>query len=1032
MLSSYLLFAAGFHWLICAARLFPAERPGERLATALLFGPISGAWTFGALLRLFPAMPSGFYLAASLGIWFVAGFVGRRALRADIRHFKSIFARQGGGGENRWTWICLFLAFGSGLVWIGWVNMWVPPYANDPLEYLTVSRLIAGKLALTGVYPAIDTSVTSGFYGPWTHPPGFVLLMSWVQMLQGDAVAAGAVKFINVYFLAAGAMIVFVYAGGSRRFRGAAAAALYTMTPLLIGETFEHHVDVVRVAAWTAAFLAVTSWARRPALASSLALGLLFGLGNFVHSIGLVALPIFAVLALIVGTGPLSSRIAHILAAAIAALAVILPDLVANFRAYGRLIGDRNELWDFAPLMVTEHLRYARGITTPFEIVTQGIMAPFMRFSLFGSAPWLMLAFCMAFAIMRFPTRLTAVWQLARRAMRPTVFSVSALVWLGFFGITVLSVLAGSELIIKNARYALTTIAFSSILAIDAGDLLFRTYQRRRRRGKLADMQPGAPAGRRLIRLRKLSAGLLRGLPVTAATLLGVAFLTTVSLQSAKSLGYANIDILTAGQSDQVKSGLTDQPQLRMIARLNRKLADGGWTPSGKVLSFRVGDVAYYGHFGYVSYIDPAVLPAFKAGSAGEAGEVLARLGVSHIAVPPYSMPEIHNSAIGALLSDPQAARILDSDDGYVLYELLKNADPPAMEPVAGGLQISVTDAQMSESAQLRAQSASGATLQNGANADLPPVEQADAVDIGSYARWSAAENAFFIGAPMTTKNGEHVFSARMSGSGFVRIALVREGASAVILWEGVIQAQERLVSSHFDLAYLNDGAREGGSGPENAYQINVWTRPGSVLRLSDAGLQRVAGRESAEAVRVNLLSRLMLSGYDFGVNGLPASKLELEPAGSGFAAKNLDGRWLTIEFPRLALPDNDPTGQLYPAGRLMGQLMLGGTGFREVSMDVQCNQPNIQSADELKDTKLFSRRYLMTETDQIYAFEADAPCRVKSARLKAIMWRPAASFDAKLPPLAYRFGANRMSFGYTDSAGGWQTREMLPVAERR
>ena len=201
-----------------------------------------------------------------------------------------------------------------GIAMILWVNARVPPYANDPLEYLTMARLVAGKLALAGIYPAIDTNATSGFYGPWTHPPGFVLLMSWLQLLQGDTFSAGAVKFMNVYFLAAGALLVFVYAGGSLRFRGAIAALLYATTPIILGEVFEHHVDVSRVAFWAGSFLAAAYWARRPALASSFLLGLLFGLGSFVHSIGLAALPIFAVLALIVAKGPFQVRAASALA----------------------------------------------------------------------------------------------------------------------------------------------------------------------------------------------------------------------------------------------------------------------------------------------------------------------------------------------------------------------------------------------------------------------------------------------------------------------------------------------------------------------------------------------------------------------------------------------------------------------------------------------------------------------------------------------------------------------------------------------
>jgi hypothetical protein len=1042
LLSSNLVFAAGFHLIVSAARLFPVEKPGQRLATALLFGPVAGAWTFGAALRTFPAMPSAFYLAVCLGAWFAAGFAGRKSFRADIAQYRAILACQRRSRASRMVTVFLFLAVAIGLFRILWVNAWVPPYANDPLEYMTVARLIAGKLALTGIYPAIDTSVTSGFYGPWTHPPGFVLLMSWVQILQGEVIAAGAVKFINVYFLAAGAWLVFVYAGGSRRFRGAAAAFLYAMTPLLLGETFEHHIDVARVALWTGAFLAVTCWARQPSLPSSLLLGLLFGLGNFVHSIGLAALPIFAVLALIVGQGPLRSRIANILATIAAALTTIAPDLVTNFRSFGRLIGDRSELWDYAPLMVTEHLRYARGIFTPFEILTQGILSPFARFSLFGATPWLMLALCLALAAVWLLAGRRSVSLLVRRARRPTVFSVSALAWLGFFGITVLSVLAGSELIIKNARYALTTIAFSCLLAVDAGGLLFQIHKRRLRQSKLADALAvtaeeklerfkAAPVAWSSNHLRRLGAGMWQLLPAIAAPLLALGFILVVSLQSASRLRFANIDSLTANQTDQVKSGMSDHPQFRMIARMNRKLADGTSKPAGKVLSFRVGDIAYYGRFAYMSYIDPAVLPAFKAGSAREAGEVLARLGISHVATPSYSLPEIYNSALGALLADPAAVKILDSDEGYTLYELLKSSETPAFEPVGHKLPLSPIIPPNPELAQLNAQPVIEGPVRRGAENSVSQTQN-DAQNVGLYRKWSDDERAYFVGAPQITENGEHVFSARMSGAGYALIELMRNGSAVSVMWEGLIPAEERLISSHFDIAQLNDMESESIDGPEDAFEIRVRPKPGSILRVNEAHLKRVAGRESAEVARVNLLSRLMLAGYGFSPEGFPASKLEIEASPGGFSVKNLDGRRLIVDFPRLVLPDSELAGQLYPAGRLKGEVTLGGTGLREVKMSVQCNLFNSQVADEYKDTEVFKARYLMIDPDRPYEFEADAPCKVKSARLSVDLWRPAVSFDAKLPPLAYRLGSYRMSFGYSDSESVWQTRSFRPLAERR
>jgi hypothetical protein len=774
-------------------------------------------------------------------------------------------------------------------------------------------------------------------------------------------------------------------------------------------------------------------------------LGLLFGLGNYVHSIGLIALPIFSVLAMIVGRSSIPIRAASALVVIATAVTVIAPDLVTNLRSYGRLIGDSVELWDYAPLMVTEHLRYARGIFTPYEVLTLGLLSTFTRILFFGIAPWITLGLMPLLAIAWFSKRRAPVRDILRRAMRPTVFSVSVFAWLGFFGVTALTVLGGSELIIKNARYALTTIAFLCILAVQAGDLLLRLSNKR----VLQTLPAAARANQQNTIVRKLRSVLIESWPsrlppfktasyvrVSAAIFLTVCFTAMVHLQAARSIRFANIDSATALQPDQVQAGVTEYPQSRMISRLNRKLADGTWNPRGKVLSFRVGDIAYYGRFGYMSYIDPAVLPAFKAGTAREAGEILARIGVSYVATPPYSLPEIYNSALGALLTNPALARIMDSDEGYTLYELFEKPQTPVFEPSTAELAFSVIDAPGTEL------SVPKLLMPSGASDGIPSV------------------------------NGEYVFSARLSGTGFVRIALMRGNSILSVLWEGLLPAEERLVTSHLDIAQFKKRESESSKCTEASSGVSVWLKSGSKARVSAASLKRIAGRASSEVMRVNYLSQLVSSGYEFGLGetspseaakqmktvsckcslmtfsyeclnrlqtalgfrlpGFPASKLEIVPGPAGFSVLNLDGRRLSINFPKLTLPGGDLGIQKDPRGRLYNTVKFGGAGTRDISATVQCDPFKPNPAEENQDITVFRKRYLMDDADREYAFEADVPCMAKSARLSVDMWRPSAGFGDSLPPLAYRFGTNRMSFGYTDSDGVWRKQELLPLAQRQ
>jgi hypothetical protein len=1039
LFGTYLIFAAGFHRLVVLSKLFPNPQAGQRLSIALLFGPVAGAWTYGWTLRLYSGANPWLYIIGSTAIWAVIALTGRGQFRSDIRQFLARAKKQSLTPLHFWSLLVMLLIAAVALLRIAWLNIWIPPYSNDPLEYMTAARLITGKLALLGVYPPINTAVTSGFYGPWTHPPGFALLMSWAQLLQGDLVNAGAVKFIDTYFLGAGAFLVFVFAGGALNFRGIIAAVLYILTPLLLSEVVEHHVDVSRIALWTGAFLAVSVWARNATPRASVFLGVLFGLGWFLHSIGLIALPIFLVLGLMVGRGRLVQRAAGIAIVAAVTIATVAADLLTNFRVFGRLVGDHVALLDYEPLRVAEHLRYSRGIFTPYETVRNGLLSPFTRYELAGIVPWLLLAAAVVIPALWLMAGRTSWRFWIRRAMRPTVVTVTALACLGFFGITLLSALLGSELIVKNMRYAMTSIGLASVLIATPVDLIFRLIRRRMREERREStstilspeiMQADATRkiGQWVISLRQYAAKIAPHLPLIPAWVLVVAFAAASQVMFYRLSSFANLDPLTSRASDQVKFGMTNHPQFRMIARLNRLSEEGKWKPKGKVLAFRVADFAYYAKFGYLSYIDPAIMPAFKSASAREAYGELRKLGVSYLALPSYTLPEVYNSAIGALLADATATRILISDEGYRVLELLETPETPQLTNVAQEGPIPVLQFPKTGGTILKTLPGSAEPLQLDAEHRITS-NYGGAPDATLFNGWDGQYNAFFVGAPLKTANGEHLLTVNMSGSGFARIGLVYQGQEIQLLWEGLVPSDVRQMSAHFDLAQIRTIASEGKSGPEDDYGLTVSLKAGSSLRLEGVTISRVGERKSIEALRTDLVSELLLDGYDLSVSNYPADKLFLEPSAQLLEAKDLDGRQLSVSFPSLYSRDTELLGSLYPIGRLNSTVTLGGTGFRDVSFSAQCSRFEPQGAADFSDTELFADRYLMTGRDRIYRFEADVACKAKSARLKVGMWRPLVKFETEQPKPVYRFGSNSTRYSFTLETNKLNTIDMTRLA---
>lgn len=71
------------------------------------------------------------------------------------------------------------------------ISIFIPLTQNDSLEYASAARVMFENNWI-GSYPVLDPEAnTSGFYGPWTHPPLYVALIYIVDVMQGHSDAPG-------------------------------------------------------------------------------------------------------------------------------------------------------------------------------------------------------------------------------------------------------------------------------------------------------------------------------------------------------------------------------------------------------------------------------------------------------------------------------------------------------------------------------------------------------------------------------------------------------------------------------------------------------------------------------------------------------------------------------------------------------------------------------------------------------------------------------------------------------------------------
>ncbi|MCC7483952.1 MAG: hypothetical protein IT529_03090 [Burkholderiales bacterium] len=96
--------------------------------------------------------------------------------------------------------------------------------------------------------------------------------------------------------------------------------------------------------------------------------------------------------------------------------------------------------------------------------------------------------------------------------------------------------------------------------------------------------------------------------------------------------------------------------------------------PEASVLVFRQNDFVFYGAHRVIRDVDPRMIPVYTQPGREEAYRALIALGVDYFYLPSYDTPTQYNTPVGAVLADPELARLVFEQRGTRLYRLV----PPA------------------------------------------------------------------------------------------------------------------------------------------------------------------------------------------------------------------------------------------------------------------------------------------------------------------------------------------------------------------
>jgi 4-amino-4-deoxy-L-arabinose transferase-like glycosyltransferase len=823
----YFFFAgsAATIWLLLRW-LDPSPRSkGTHVAVALVGGPLLLSWSLVYLLYVAPGYSPRLYLAGLLLLISPCVLLSRK--RGPRLHLR--FANYP-----------LYLASPLRLVILGplivglgvllFLICFLPLAGNDPLEYVQVGRKFA-ELRSTHWYPSVSAGGPGGIVAPWTHPPAYPGLIAIAYFIQGTDGGAGIARLIAPWFVAALLIGTVRYVGTRRWGTGPLAALLLLGTPLLFDLAVLAHVDCLRLAALVAAVLAARTAGASGSNGSLCVLAFACGMLLFTHSIGFVMMPIAVAVFFLLAwlkRRDIRSAIKHCgLVAALAALFVI-PQLLQNLRTFGSILQDHVALYGLPHIKITEFLEATRYISTIGDKLVFGVLAPIFDVQQFGFIGFLALV-----ALFRVVWRAMRHWHRQGKLDGGLVLGgepimVASFIVVVFTGGALISVMAGTVLLIKNPRYLMTIQPFVAILAAnlltDLGYAARRRMRRAAHRRSIGHTTPRQPLAlvQKKVRLNPLArfaqflvawgahavtvvttrptawvgTGLLLIVAITAsafpATLLREAFFTyRISLRTLFDPEFAK------------RAALDWSP-----ARLERVLADRA-RPGEKVLSFRQADTGFYTSVPFISHMDERVLPVFDAPDALSAYNRLLALGVRWIYVPGYAMPEIFNSVIERLLFNTRLTSLIAEDAGWKVVRL---REPPLADvkfEKAGGQDYGARPA---DSLQWNVIKASTSAERFGEIAAIGRVDRKGPISIDAENDWLTRRDTWRIitrglwsgnlaGSGFLTRTSDFVakfgvyrFTAVVEGAGYVEVAVSQDLRDNLvdrtfrhIVWSGVL-----------------------------------------------------------------------------------------------------------------------------------------------------------------------------------------------------------------------------------------------------
>ena len=560
----------------------------------------------------------------------------------------------------------VFLFSGLLVLWVVLLlvnSIFLPLLQNDALEYATVARLLYETRDLAS-YPALHPEQsTSGFFGPWTHPPLYVALGYFTQVIQGHANEPGFMRLIAPWFAICSTLLIVALGSLVSRLAGLISGVLFLSTPLFFAGANSALLDalpVLGIALIAALLICIEA---KPSVRGLLA-GCVAGLALWTHSQAILFLPL-ALTIIVLQNGMTRWRISVIEAAGFCAAAFALGAwwYLRNLSIFGSIISDNPADFALPVLDWPAYFSYARGLNNWAAIIQYGLFKGWFSLEAFGWVFWLMLPGMVVGIKHACQPTLRATFGLGgRQALAPEhqLLWVSIALVAAYLAGVLVSIFAGLDLMIKNERYMLVILPFASLLG---GYILYVAL----RHGVMFIINHSEASIKKYLLILLIITFII--FLIMQLIGLGVYYRWQSVPDKIIINEYDLPEVIEYKQQEIDKPvfqrHLEHVPNMALMIWARENLPE-----DALVLSLRPADM-YYARRKMVSYLDERMLPVYRERSPLQAVRTLRDLDITHLHIPNYGLPVGYNSVIDQIVADPSLTQLIRSVCGTQILRLL-------------------------------------------------------------------------------------------------------------------------------------------------------------------------------------------------------------------------------------------------------------------------------------------------------------------------------------------------------------------------